>query len=84
MRAASMTRARHDHDRGLQHDLEQIAALKRRRRCSGMLSGTALLIAVCADDGFNDLDDGFDGQHWLHRQHIRSSRQLHHGGAGCR
>lgn len=49
-----MTRALiDDHDRGLQHDLEQIAALKRRRRVLGMmLSGSALLIAGCGgDDG---------------------------------
>lgn len=37
-----------DHDRGLQHDLEQLAALKQRRRVLGMmLSGSALLIAAC-------------------------------------
>lgn len=37
-----------DHDLGLQHDLEQLAALKRRRRVLGMmLSGSALMIAGC-------------------------------------
>jgi protocatechuate 3,4-dioxygenase beta subunit len=42
-----------DHDLGLQHDLERIAALKQRRRVLGMmLSGGALLIAGCnGDDG---------------------------------
>lgn len=40
-----------DHDRGLQHDLEQLAALKQRRRVLGMmLSGSALLIAGCGGD----------------------------------
>lgn len=40
-----------DHDRGLQHDLEQFAALKQRRRVLGMmLSGSALLIAGCGGD----------------------------------
>lgn len=41
----------HDHDRGLQHDLEQLAALKRRRRVLGlMLSGGAVLLAGCGGD----------------------------------
>ncbi len=41
----------HDHDLGLQHDLEQIAALKRRRRVLGlMLSGGALLLTGCGGD----------------------------------
>ena len=40
-----------DHDLGLQHDLERIAALKQRRRVLGMmLSGSALLIAGCNGD----------------------------------
>jgi protocatechuate 3,4-dioxygenase beta subunit len=40
-----------DHDRGLQHDLEQLAALKQRRRVLGMmLSGSALLMAGCGGD----------------------------------
>jgi protocatechuate 3,4-dioxygenase beta subunit len=40
-----------DHDRGLQYDLEQLAALKQRRRVLGMmLSGSALLIAGCGGD----------------------------------
>jgi protocatechuate 3,4-dioxygenase beta subunit len=40
-----------DHDLGLQRDLEQIAALKQRRRVLGMmLSGSALLIAGCNGD----------------------------------
>jgi len=40
-----------DHDRGLQYDLEQFAALKQRRRVLGMmLSGSALLIAGCGGD----------------------------------
>ena len=45
-----MTRAHiDDHDLGLQHDLEQIAALKRRRRVLGMmLSGSAaMLLSGC-------------------------------------
>lgn len=38
----------HDHDLGLQHDLERLAALKRRRRVLGlMLSGGAMLLAGC-------------------------------------
>ncbi|MBL8272159.1 intradiol ring-cleavage dioxygenase [Steroidobacter sp.] len=45
-----------DHDLGLQHDLEQLAALKRRRRVLGMmLSGSALMIAGC---GGGDGDSG--------------------------
>lgn len=44
-----------DHDRGLQHDLEQLAALKQRRRVLGMmLSGSALLIAGCGGDDSSD------------------------------
>ncbi|WP_129776735.1 dioxygenase family protein [Peristeroidobacter soli] len=40
-----------DHDRGLLHDLEQLAALKQRRRVLGMmLSGSALLMAGCGGD----------------------------------
>lgn len=41
-----------DHDLGLQHDLERIAALKQRRRVLGlMLSGGAMLLAGCSGDG---------------------------------
>src|SRR5687767_4695921 len=40
-----------DHDLGLQHDLQRIAALKQRRRVLGMMfSGSALLIAGCNGD----------------------------------
>lgn len=40
-----------DHDLGLQHDLERIAALKQRRRVLGlMLSGGAMLLAGCGGD----------------------------------
>lgn len=42
-----------DHDRGLQHDLEKIAALKARRRALGLiLSGSAAaFVAACGGDG---------------------------------
>lgn len=43
----------HDHDRGLQYDLERIAAIRERRRVLGlMLSGSAaVLLAACGGDG---------------------------------
>jgi protocatechuate 3,4-dioxygenase beta subunit len=47
-----------DHDLGLQHDLERIAALKQRRRVLGMmLSGSALLIAGCNGDDSSPTTD---------------------------
>lgn len=51
-----------DHDLGLQHDLERIAALKQRRRVLGMmLSGSAMLLVGCNGDDSSSSADSTTG-----------------------